>query len=263
MDKEDLNKKIEGFIGEMEKELKDKLKIVIKEDKKEIIKCEVEKEMKKKLKKEIKKIKKTLTSEAEKEARAEVFEEVKKDMSEFIDKEIENENSLKDYTFKRIVAGIVVIFLYIGISYAYLWGAPKLFDLLKNSNAVNENIKGCLGFAIILLFTLFYIKVAHTLYRFKQNPNTVFYYGLLEVAFGVVSIGAAVIAFNEQISGPLIVDNIKVVTYFAFYSALYVIVRGFETIQKNADNKNNKVFFLNLSKETLVSKWLSSWLAYK
>ncbi|MBJ7945114.1 MULTISPECIES: hypothetical protein [Bacillus cereus group] len=214
-----------------------------------------------------KKIIEDLIEEVIEEAKEEIKEEIKEKVKEKvlgeISKEISEETTEEEIRvskFKRITLAVMAIVFYIFISVFYLLVMKDVYYIIKNTEIISDITKNIVYLIIVFILAYGYLKVAHTLYRFKQNKNTLFLYALFEIGLGIVTVVVTGWAFLDEPSN----GGIKPVTFLGFYGGMYVIIRGMETARKNfSEGEKPEVFFMDLSKETILSNFFNKYIRSK
>jgi cation transport ATPase len=155
----------------------------------------------------------------------------------------EYENPKKKSTMKEILISLLLI-----ICYGFLgWGSYYVVLYLKNVNVLIQVISVLLGIFIYLFLGIRFL-------RLKQVNRGV--YGSLEIGLslfiGFIAISFLVDGVSEEFT--------KVVQYcLAFYTAIYVLIRGLENLKEyvplNSNKKVNKFLGISLVKKGRINEW--------
>lgn len=141
--------------------------------------------------------------------------------------------SIRGFFVNNLFPVLLAIFLYVVIVFAYLLGTKEIFYfIMLNVNTTIGN-KALLAMLFWILFSYWGFLVAINLYRLKQNPNTIFLYGIFEIGLGFLALSIGGLSF---IIGPIDFWGINEKSLFGFYASLYVMVRGLETTKKHYDH---------------------------
>lgn len=141
--------------------------------------------------------------------------------------------SIRGFFVNNLFPVLLAIFLYVVIVFAYLLGTKEIFYfIMLNINTTIGN-KALLAILFWLVFSYCGFVVAINLYRLKQNPNTIFLYGIFEIGLGFLALSIGGLSF---IIGPIDFLGINEKSLFGFYASLYVMVRGLETTKKHYDH---------------------------
>ncbi|EJQ54820.1 hypothetical protein [Bacillus wiedmannii] len=214
-------------------------------------------------KKIIEELMEEVIEETKEEIKEQIKEKVKEKVLEEINKEIGEETTEEEIRVskcKKITSAIMAIGFYILISVFYLLVMKYGFYIIRDTEIIPYLAKLIVYLILVYVIAYAYLKVAHTLYRFKQNKSTLLLYALFEISLGIVTLVVTGWAFLDEPSN----GDIKSVTFLAFYGSMYVIVRGMETARKYFGEEHApKILWMDLSKDTKVSKFFDERLRSK
>lgn len=176
-----------------------------------------------------------------------------------------NKNKLKNGFLKLFLSISAAYVLYIFISVLYLFGLKWSFYFIAENIDINNQFKPYICYILIGIYVIIFFKITHIFYRLKQNKNTVFLYGLFEYSFGVVILVTAGLTFiDEFLEKSSTILGIKWTTYITFYGAIYVMVRGLETMNRYFNlERSAKILFIDLKKETYISSLFNKFMEFK
>ncbi|MGE6552452.1 hypothetical protein ACQKFK_26770 [Bacillus mycoides] len=212
----------------------------IKEDTKEVVKKRVLEELP------------LLKDEVEKETLSEITKGMPLDQAEEKRPKVNWSNS--------IIAAILSYLLYIAIGIVCLVGIERILFFIVQNIEVSDRVKEWLMTATVLFFIFVYIRVGLNLYKLKYNKNTSYIYGIFEIGLGIFIVVVAGLDFLSDVSkAPAEVFGIDIKIYVYFYGGLYVMVRGFESINRYFDSvkKSPKFLFMDMSKERIVERFFN------